>query len=118
MSANNKSVLEQANAAVLRGDHEGFLAFCTDDTLWTFVGDRVLRGKDDVRRWMAEAYSQGPPELTAEHLMAQGEYLTAVGVVTTRGEEGKKERFAYCDVWRLRDGKLAELRAFVIKEKD
>lgn len=117
MSANNKSVLEQANAAVTRGDYEGFLSFCTDDTLWTFVGDRVLRGKDDVRRWMAEAYSQGPPELTVEHLIAEGEFLTAVGVVTTRGEDGKATRFAYCDVWRSRDGKLAELRAFVIEER-
>jgi ketosteroid isomerase-like protein len=118
MSANNKSVLEQANAAVTRGDYEGFLSFCTDDTLWTFVGDRTLRGKEDVRRWMAEAYSQGPPELTVDHLISEGEFLTAVGVVTTRGEDGKATRHAYCDVWRLRDGKMAELRAFVIEAED
>ncbi|HEY1187182.1 MAG TPA: nuclear transport factor 2 family protein, partial [Gemmata sp.] len=52
MSANNKLVLEQANAAVTRGDYEGFLSFCTDDTVWTFVGERALRGKEAVRRWM------------------------------------------------------------------
>ena len=118
MSASNKSVLEQANAAVTRGDYEGFLSFYTDDTLWTFVGDRVLKGKEDIRRWTAEAYSQGPPELTVDHLIAEAEFLTAVGVVTTADKDGKKDRFAYCDVWRLRDGKLAELRAFVIEEKN
>ena len=67
---------------------------------------------------MAEAYRQGPPELTVDHLIAEGEILTAVGVVTMAGKDGKKERFAYCDVWRLRGGKLAELRAFVIEEGD
>jgi ketosteroid isomerase-like protein len=117
MSATNKSVLEQANAKVIEGDYEGFLSFCTDDTLWTFVGDRVLRGKEDVRRWMAEAYSQGPPELIVDHLIAEGEFVTAVGVVTTRDEDGKAVRHAYCDVWRARGGKLAELRAFVIEER-
>ncbi|MDY3561162.1 nuclear transport factor 2 family protein [Gemmata sp. JC673] len=113
---NNKSVLEQANAAVTKGDYEGFLSFCTDDTVWTFVGDRVLRGKEAVRQWMAEAYTV-PPELTVDHLIAEGEFLTALGVVTMVGSDGKKERFAYCDVWRLRGGKLAELQAFVIKNE-
>ncbi|AWM39491.1 SnoaL-like domain protein [Gemmata obscuriglobus] len=113
---NNKSVLEQANAAVTKGDYEGFLSFCTDDTVWTFVGDRVLRGKEAVRQWMAETYT-APPELTVDHLIEEGEFLTAVGTVTMVGGHGKKERFAYCDVWRLRDGKLAEVRAFVIKDE-
>ncbi|AWM37043.1 SnoaL-like domain protein [Gemmata obscuriglobus] len=115
--SNNKTVLEQANAAVTKGDNEGFLSFCTDDTLWTFVGDRVLRGKEAVRQWMAESYSQGPPELTVDHLIAEGEFVTAVGVVSTRDKGGKTTRYAYCDVWRVQDGKLAELRAFVIEEK-
>ncbi len=30
MSANNKAILERANAAVAKGDHEGFLSHCTD----------------------------------------------------------------------------------------
>lgn len=118
MSANNKLVLEQANAAVTRGDYEGFLSFCTDDTVWTFVGERALRGKEAVRRWMAEAYRQGPPELTVDHMIAEGEFVTAVGVVTTKAENGKATSFAYCDVWRLQGGKLAELQAFVIEKKD
>jgi ketosteroid isomerase-like protein len=115
MSQNNKAVLEAANAAVTGGDYEGFLAFCTDDTLWTFVGDQTLRGKGAVRRWMAEAYRHGPPELTVDHLIAEGDFVTAVGGVTTRGEEGKAAHHLYCDVWRFRDGKLAELKAFVVE---
>jgi ketosteroid isomerase-like protein len=30
-------------------------------------------------------------------------------------ENGKNVPYAYCDVWRLHDGKIAELKAFVIK---
>lgn len=50
MSDKNKAVLEQANAAVVRGDHEAFLAHCTDDVVWTFVGDKTLKGKEAVRQ--------------------------------------------------------------------
>lgn len=49
MSFNNKAILEKANEALTAGDYEKFLSFCTDDTVWTFVGDQTLRGKEAVR---------------------------------------------------------------------
>lgn len=114
MVENNKAVLVEANAAVTRGDYEGFLSFCSDDTLWKFVGDTTLRGKEAVRRWMATAYKE-PPKLTVSHLIAEGDFVTALGDVTMRDEDGKEAQYAYCDVWRFREGKMVELRAFVIK---
>jgi hypothetical protein len=32
MTVYNKQVLEQANAAITKGDYEGFLSFCTENT--------------------------------------------------------------------------------------
>lgn len=115
MSENNKAALVEANAAVTRGDYEGFLSFCTEDTLWVFVGDQTLRGKEAVRRWMAATYRQGPPELTVDHLIAEGDLVTALGGVSTRSEDGKVAHHSYCDVWRFRGGKMAELKAFVVE---
>ncbi len=109
-----KDILRAANAAIAAGDHEGFLAYCTDDTRWNFVGEQLLDGKDAVRRWMADAYKDGPPVVEIDDLIAEGDLLTAVGHVTTTDASGASTRAAYCDVWRFRDGKLAELRAFVI----
>ena len=48
MSEKNKAILEEANAANAAGNYEGFLSFCADDTEWTFVGDKTLRGKEAV----------------------------------------------------------------------
>jgi uncharacterized protein (TIGR02246 family) len=62
MSDRNKAILEEANAANAKGDYERFLSFCTDDTEWTFVGDRILKGKEAVRQYMAETYIE-PPNL-------------------------------------------------------
>jgi ketosteroid isomerase-like protein len=109
MNINHKLILQQANAAIAQGDHEGFLAFCTDDTEWIFVGERVLRGKEAVRQWMAEAYTE-PPRFIVEALIAEGNYLTALGKITLKGDN-----YQYCDIWQFRDGKLAALKAFVIK---
>ena len=33
-----------ANEAIARGDFEGFLLHCTDDTVWNFLGEKTLKG--------------------------------------------------------------------------
>lgn len=114
MEKTNKAILEEANAAITQGDYEGFLSFCTDDTVWTFVGDKTLRGKEAVRQWMAEAYLE-PPRFNVTNLIAEGDFVTALGTIDMKGEDGTYVQYAYCDVWQFYEGKMAALKAFVIK---
>lgn len=114
MPDHNKAVLQKANAAISKGDTEGFLSFCTDDIKWTTVGDNTLDGKEAVRQWMATAYVE-PPRFTVTNLIAEDDFVTALGDITVKDENGKDALHAYCDVWRFREGKMSELRAFVIK---
>ena len=116
MTEHNKTILEKANAAITKGDHEGFLFFCTDDTEWTFVGDKTLRGKEAVRQYMATTYVE-PPKFMVDNLIAEGDFVTALGKITMKDEAGKTTDYSYCDVWRFEDRKMAELKAFVIKSK-
>lgn len=115
MAEENKAILAKANAAVAEGDYEGFLAFCADDTKWTFVGDKILEGKEAVRQWMTTEYQVEPPKNSVTHLIAEGDFVTAVGDIAVKTKEGKAVHYAYCDVWRFQGGKLVELKAFVIK---
>ena len=117
MSNRNKQILEKGNAAIVEGNNEGFLAFCADDTEWTFVGDKTLKGKEAVRQWMETAYIE-PPKFTVLHLIAEGDFVTAVGQIKMKDEEGEEADYSYCDVWRFREGKIVELKAFVIKSGD
>jgi uncharacterized protein len=114
MSERNKAILQEANAAIAEGNYEGFLSFCADDTEWTFVGDRILKGKEAVRQWMATTYTE-PPKFAVADLIAEDDFVTALGEITMKDENGKAARYSYCDVWRFRGGKMVELRAFVIK---
>jgi len=110
----HKEILEQANAAISAGDFEGFLKLCTEDTVWTFEGDRTLRGKTAVREWMKTTY-QEPPKFKVHRMIAEGDSLAAIGDITLKDEAGKAVLHSYCDVWRFREGKMAELHAFVVE---
>ena len=114
MSQTNKAVLQRANSAVAAGDYEGFLSYCTDDVVWTFVGERTLKGKQAVRRYMIATYLE-PPRFVVAQLIAEGDFVTAIGDIAIKDASGRVAHSAYCDVWRLQDGKLAELRAFVVE---
>lgn len=114
MNLTNKAILEKANAVIREGNNEGFLSFCTEDTEWTFVGDQTLKGKEAVRQYMAVAYVE-PPKFIVETLIAEGDFVTAIGKISMKNEAGRMVDYSYCDVWKFRDGKMAELKAFVIE---
>ncbi|MBL4676648.1 MAG: nuclear transport factor 2 family protein [Mucilaginibacter sp.] len=111
---NNKAILEKANEYIAKGDYESFLAYCTDDTEWAFVGDQILKGKNAVRQYMAEAYIE-PPVFNIENSIAEGDYVTVLGKISIKDKDGKMTDYSYCDVWKFRDGKMASLKAFVIE---
>lgn len=114
MNIQNKITLEKANAAITKGDYEGFLSFCTENTEWTFVGDQVLKGKEAVRQYMKDTYVE-PPKFVVEHLIAEGDFVSAVGRISLKDSKGKTTDYFYCDVWRFKDGKMDALKAFVIE---
>jgi ketosteroid isomerase-like protein len=58
-----------------------------------------------------------PPKFDVENLIAEGDFVSAIGKIRMKDEGGKVTDYSYCDVWRFRDGKMAELKAFVIKIK-
>ena len=114
MSNNNKAILEKANAAISKGDNEGFLSHCTEETLWNFVGDKMLKGKEAVRQWMRATYVE-PPRFKVENLIEEGNFVIAVGTISMKDEDGKIADYSYCDVWQFCNGKMDELKVFVIK---
>lgn len=114
MQSSLKQILEQANALITAGDYEGFMDYCTPDSHWEFVGETVLEGKTQILQYLQDAYLE-PPKLTVEHLVEEADLLTAVGTISMTTKDGSLQTYDYCDVWRFRDGKMAELKAFVIK---
>lgn len=112
----NATILHQANEFVKKGNYESFLAYCTQDTKWVFVGERILEGKDKVRAYMKEFYLE-PPVFTVEKTIEEGNDVTVTGEITLKDANGKYTHYDYCDVWRFENGKIAGVKAFVIEKK-
>jgi ketosteroid isomerase-like protein len=114
MSVKTKDLIEKVNAAFAEGNNEGFLSLCAEDVEWTMVGDRSVKGKDSIRQWMASMEIE-PPKFTVNHIIAEGDIGMAYGDMIMKDKDGKTVPYSYCDIYRFRGDKIAELRSYVIK---
>ncbi len=69
MSEKNKEIVAKVDAAFAEGSIEGFLVLCAEDVEWTMVGEKNVKGKDAIRKWMTSMDSE-PPKFTVKNVMA------------------------------------------------
>jgi uncharacterized protein len=115
MSADRKNIVEQINAAFAENNLEKVLSFCTDDLVWTMVGDTTVKGKDAIRRWIGSMNPQ-PPQLMIQQIVAEGDVAIARGdMIMKDSTDGIAHTYSFCDVYRFAGDRVAELIAFVIR---
>ena len=99
-----------------KNDHKQILSCLTDDIEWTVFGAFHLIGK--------VAYDQAidgapefidPPELEVVRMVEQGNVVMAELTGAARRAAGGEMRMSMAEVFVMRDGKIAERRAWVIE---
>lgn len=110
----NKTILTKANESLQQGDIDTFLSFCTEDTEWVFVGDKTLKGKEAVRLYLEESYTE-TTKFNIERMIEEGDFVMQMGEISFENTDGEVESYLASDLWRFQNGKMADLKAFVIK---
>ncbi|NUO37618.1 MAG: nuclear transport factor 2 family protein [Gemmatimonadaceae bacterium] len=98
-----------------RNDHAQILSCLTDDIKWTVYGAFQLTGKQAYDRAIDGAPEFiDPPELQVVRMVEQGDVVMAELTGTARRTTGGAMRMSMAEVFVMRDGKIAERRAWVI----
>ena len=115
MSADRKATVEKINAGFRENNLEKVLSFCTEDLVWTMVGDTTVKGKDAIRKWMASMDPE-PPHFTIQQVVAEGDLVVTRGdMIMKTKKESKAHAYSFCDIYRFAGDRVVELIAFVIK---
>ena len=117
MSLENKQLVETLNEAWMSNDLEGLFSYYADDVVWTIAGEATLNGIQSIRDFMAQGGDHVPPQLTVDKLIAEGDTVICCGDMTMGGTPDCAGTYSYCDVYTITNGKVSELRSFVIKHK-
>jgi ketosteroid isomerase-like protein len=98
-----------------RNDHAQILSCLTDDIMWTVFGAFRLTGKDAYDKAIDGAPEfVDPPELEVVRMVEQGDVVMAELTGTAKRAEGGEMRMSMAEVFVMRDGKIAERRAWVV----
>jgi uncharacterized protein (TIGR02246 family) len=115
MVTTTKSIVEKINDAFARNDMEAFLAYCADDVVWTMVGDTTKKGRENIRDWMKSMPAEAPT-FDVKEVVAEGDFVVCQGDMTMKEGADKPEvPYSYVDWYRFRDGKIVELRSWIVK---
>lgn len=117
MSQQNIASVERVNASFAAGNTEGFLDECTENVVWTMVGEKVTEGKAAIREWMAHCEGVEPPVFSVDKIIADNDSVVCYGDMTMKGEDGVADKYSYCDLYTFTGGKISDLRSFVVKHK-
>ena len=99
-----------------RNDHAQILSCLTDDIRWTVFGAFQLTGKDAYDRAIDGAPEFiDPPELAVVRMVEQDDVVMAELTGTAKRAAGGEMRMSMAEVFVMRDGRIAERRAWVVE---
>jgi ketosteroid isomerase-like protein len=117
MSSNTDTV-ERYLEGFRRNDHAQILSCLTDDIEWTVFGAFRLTGKEAYDAAIEGPGFIPPPTLEVVGMVEQDDVVMAELTGSVRRDSGEVMRMSMAEVFVMRDGKIAERRAWVIELKE
>src|SRR5687768_8313680 len=112
MSRNTQTV-ETYLDGFRKNDHAQILSCLTDDIEWTVFGAFHLKGKEAYDAAIEGPGFVRPPRLEVVRMVEQDDTVMAELVGSVRRDTGEEMRMSMAEVFVMRDGKIAERRAWV-----
>ncbi|WP_329303433.1 nuclear transport factor 2 family protein [Streptomyces sp. NBC_00659] len=116
MSENKRTVETYLNG-FRKNDHAQILSCLTDDIEWTVFGGFHLTGKEAYDAAIEGPGFVAPPRLEVVRMVEEDDVIMAELTGTVMRETGEPMRMSMAEVFRMRDGKICERRAWVIELK-
>lgn len=99
--------------AYTRFDRAAIGALLTDDVRWDVPGAFHIEGREAFDAHIVDPYSDGPPQITITRLTEEDDVVIAEGLVRAARTDGSVLCLEYCDVFEMRDGRIARLISYL-----
>ncbi|MET7986924.1 MULTISPECIES: nuclear transport factor 2 family protein [unclassified Streptomyces] len=113
----NKQTVETYLDGFRKNDHAQILSCLTDDIEWTVFGAFHLTGKEAYDAAIEGPGFVAPPQLDVVRMVEEDDVVMAELTGTVTRDTGEPMRMSMAEVFRMRDGKICERRAWVIELK-
>lgn len=119
-AAENKQLVLDFYEAGAKGDMDTCFSLLADDIVWTNIGTTKFSGRFEgkqalVAQLLDPLFSQLKAGIASEieNLIAEGDVVVAQTAGRAETLDGKPYNNTYCQVMRIRDGKIAEVKEYL-----
>jgi uncharacterized protein len=113
----NKQTIERYMDGFRKSDHAQILACLTDDVEWVIPGAFHLVGKEAFDREIENEAFVGSPSITITRMVEEADVVVAEGTVRTERRDGGFLHLAICDVFVMKDARIARLTSYLAELK-
>lgn len=118
-AADNKKLIEDLFAAIAAGNRTLFVERLADDVTMRVTGhyswSRIFKGKEALIRglygYLATLVADGRRTIPF-NIVAEGDYVVVEAVGEMQTKAGVPYNNDYCLIYRLKDGKIVEIREY------
>ena len=113
----NKEVIQKVNEGFAENDAEKIISYVADDVRWDMPGTFSHVGKEAFRKEINNEDFEGVPTIITKNEIAEGDYVAVEGEVQCKKKDGGMFDAFFFDIYRLENGKIKEMRSYVIEKK-
>jgi hypothetical protein len=115
-NAPKKVFIRDFNIAFAENNNDKILGFMADDITWNLVGNKIVQGKEEVRKELETMELGEAVELILHTVVTHGNTAAADGIM-----QFKNTAIAFCDVYEFtgheKNTKIKELTSYGIELK-
>ncbi|MEP6684621.1 MAG: nuclear transport factor 2 family protein [Parafilimonas sp.] len=111
----NIEIVRKMNDGFVKGDMEKMMQHFATDVRWNVIGASTLINKKVFKKDVNNKYFIGLPTLKIKNEIQQGDWVAVEGEVLCKKNDGSMLHALFFDVYRLENGKIKELRSYVIE---
>lgn len=116
MTVNQKTV-ETYIDGFRHTDSRRILSCLTDDVEWQIPGAFHVRGKEAFAEHIVDEGFAANPAIAIARLTEGDDVVVAEGSVRTQRKDGTFLNLVFCDVFEMKDGKIARLISYLMETK-
>ena len=113
----NKETVQRYMEGFTRSDHAVILSCLTDDVEWVIPGMFQVRGKAAFDKEIENDAFVGSPTIAVTRLVEEDAVVVAEGRVRSARREGGMLNAVFCDVFEMRQARIARLTSYLVEIK-
>lgn len=109
-NAPRKQILKDLNIAFAKGEVQLILDMLTEDVEWNMVGDKIMKGKEEVAKDLESMKDYTALEINIDHIITHGKDAACDGSFMMKNGD----KFGFCDVYEFENNsKTANIKRMI-----